>query len=183
MLLRRDETIKLNSILFPFFNKGLTKQITLFKKKLNWEGHMRKEDPPVVVKQSFNVSAERLWEAITNIDEMREWFFPNIPEFEPKIGFNTKFTVTNEGRDFPHLWEITEVIPQKLIIYNWKYEGYPGDSFVKFEIEERENQTILKLEFEVTEDFPDNIPEFKRESCIGGWQYFINQSLKNYLSQ
>ncbi len=30
-------------------------------------------------------------------------------------------------------------------------------------------------------DFPDDVPEFERESCLGGRQYFIGQALKAYL--
>jgi hypothetical protein len=43
------------------------------------------------------------------------------------------------------------------------------------------NLTKLTLSVEVQEDFPESIPEFKRESCIGGWNYFINNRLKEYL--
>jgi hypothetical protein len=39
------------------------------------------------------------------------------------------------------------------------------------------------LTVEVLEDFPDDIPEFRRESCIGGWNYFINHRLKEYLDK
>lgn len=31
------------------------------------------------------------------------------------------------------------------------------------------------------EDFPEGVPEFKRESGLQGWNFFIVQRLKNYL--
>lgn len=34
----------------------------------------------------------------------------------------------------------------------------------------------------VLESFPQNTPEFKRESCVGRWGYFIKHRLKNYLN-
>jgi hypothetical protein len=33
------------------------------------------------------------------------------------------------------------------------------------------------------EDFMDGIPEFKRESGLAGWEYFLNKSLKDYLEK
>ena len=144
---------------------------------------MKVHEPIIEVKQNFNTSIETVWNAITNVNEMRLWFFDNIPEFEPVVGFKTKFTVTNEKRVFPHLWEVTEVISFQKIVYNWKYEGYPGNSYVTFNLSEENNQTVLTLTTKVVEDFPDEIPEFKRESCVSGWNYFIKSNLVNYLNQ
>ena len=97
------------------------------------------------------------------------------------MGFATEFAVQNEDRIFTHLWTLTEVIPPKKITYNWKYKEYPGDSFVSFELIEGKNLVTLKLSTKVVENFPEDIPEFKRESCKGGWNYFIKEKLKQFL--
>ena len=138
-------------------------------------------EPPVTVEQTFNCTPQKLWIAITDLDEMKKWFFENIPEFIPELGFKTQFMIENEGRQFLHLWEITDVTPKEKLTFNWKFKDYEGDSFVSFELSEKGSQTLLKLTVTVTEDFPDTIPEFKRESCLGGWKYFINERLNNYL--
>ncbi len=52
-----------------------------------------------------------------------------------------------------------------------------------FELTEQGRATTLKLTNTVLQDFPDNVPEFERESCLAGWQYFIGQSLKVYLEK
>jgi uncharacterized protein YndB with AHSA1/START domain len=142
---------------------------------------MKKEDKPVVVEETFNKSVEEVWSAITELDQMVKWYFDNIPEFKPEVGFETKFIVKSEERTFPHLWKIVEVIPNKKIKYNWKYENYPGDSYVTFELFDEEGSTKLVVTNEVVEDFPNDIPEFKRESCKAGWNYFIKERLKNFL--
>ena len=69
-----------------------------------------------------------------------------------------------------------------MITYNWKYEGYPGDSFVVFELFEQNNSTKLRLTHNVQESFPQNVPEFSREMCVEGWTFFIKESLKEYLA-
>lgn len=136
---------------------------------------------PIIVEQTFNTSVKTVWEAITNLAQMRQWFFNNIECFEPTVGFKTKFTVQSEDRVFTHLWTITEVEPLKKIVYNWKYEEYAGDSFVHFELFQLKNETKIRVTSVVTESFPNNIPEFKPESCLNGWTYFIKQNLKSFL--
>ncbi len=64
---------------------------------------------------------------------------------------------------------------------NWRYKEYSGDPFVTFELFENENYVQLRLVAEIIRSFPSDIPEFTRESCIGGWEYFIKSSLKEYL--
>ena len=142
---------------------------------------MKKTAPPIIVSVNLDSSKEILWGAITEPAQMKKWFFENIPDFQAHIGFETSFVVENEGRTFTHQWKITEVIPQQSITYSWRYAEYPGDSFVTFVIEEVDGQVRLSVRCDVIEDFPDSIPEFRRESCIGGWEYFLGERLKAYL--
>lgn len=143
---------------------------------------MKITDEPVVVIQTFRVSKDRLWNAITDLDQMKQWFFENIEAFEPRVGFETSFIVENEGRIFPHHWRITAVEPLRKISYNWRYEGYAGNSLVTFEISKLENGCKLMLTHEFTENFPQEIPEFRRESCKEGWNWFIQKKLMEYLN-
>jgi len=140
-------------------------------------------DEPIIVEQLFDTSVQNIWSALTNLNEMKQWFFNNIESFKPEVGFETQFIVQVEDRKFTHLWKVIEVIPNKKITNNWKYLEYPGDSFVTFEIIEENNNTKVRLSTTVVENFPSNIPEFKRESCINGWHYFIKKNLKEYLER
>jgi len=144
---------------------------------------MKKSDEPIVVEQTFAATPDDVWRAITDIDQMHQWYFENIPAFEPEVGFETQFNVQSENRNFLHLWKVTEVIPGKKITYGWKFAKYPGDSFVVWELFEQDDGTKLRLTVVVEEDFPEDIPEFERESCLGGWKYFIKERLKEYLGK
>ena len=144
---------------------------------------MNVSDLPVIIKQEFPYSLAIVWDAITQHQQMTQWFFEQIPEFKAEFGFKTQFNVQAPSRDFLHVWEITEVIPLKRIVYNWKYKGLEGSSYVIFELINRDSTTMLTLTNQITEDFDDSIPEFKRESCIGGWNYFLKERLFNYLKQ
>ena len=144
---------------------------------------MKTTEAPIIIEELFNVPAKTVWDAITDIHKMRQWFFENIEDFKPEIGFKTQFNVQSENSNFIHLWTITEVEPFKKITYNWKYKNFEGDSLVHFELFEAKNNTLLRLTTQIIEDFSTNIPEFKRESCIEGWNYFIKQNLKNFLEK
>ena len=58
------------------------------------------ESDPIVVEQRYSASLAGVWRAMTEKDQMRQWFFEQMTEFEPKVGFETQFTVHCEGTDF-----------------------------------------------------------------------------------
>lgn len=136
---------------------------------------------PIVTEQLLNCSSELVWEAITRADQMRRWFFSEIENFSPELGFSTEFNVHAEGKDFLHQGKIIEVSPQASIRYDWRYGGYPGESTVNWQLSPHEAGTLLTVTHQGIDSFPQSEPAFTAESCQGGWQYFINQRLKDYI--
>lgn len=144
---------------------------------------MKKTEDDIIVQEVFKASVVEVWRAITHLAEMKKWFFENIDDFKPVVGSKSCFPVMSGSRTFIHLWEVTAVEAEKRLVYSWKYAGYPGISCVSFELGEQNEQTRLVLKVHVLDDFPDEIPEFRRDNCFGGWQYLINQRLKAYLEK
>ncbi|NNC89260.1 MAG: SRPBCC domain-containing protein [Akkermansiaceae bacterium] len=142
---------------------------------------MNTAEDPIVVEETYAAPLADVWDALTDVNRMRKWYFADIPAFEAEVGFETQFTVESGGRTFPHLWKITEVVPPRSITYNWKYGGYPGDSLVSFDLFEADGGTMLRLTHRVVESFPGDIPEFQRESAVAGWTYFLRESLRKHL--
>ncbi len=140
-----------------------------------------KTSPPVIVTQAFEATADSVWATITDRNRMIRWFFGEIPDFKPLIGFETVFDVENNGLIYPHRWKITECVPNRKITYSWKYDGYPGESFVVWELSSQAPLTILTLTHYGMESFPQDNPDFSRESCLAGWNYFIHERLRAYL--
>ena len=143
---------------------------------------MKINDAPIIVEQTFNSSVGSVWNSLTEIGQMRQWYFENIPAFKPEVGFETQFNVQSTERNFLHIWKVIEVQPLKMIKYSWEFEEYPGKSTTAFELSREDNLTKLRLTVETLENFPEGIPEFTRESCIDGWKYFINNRLRDYLT-
>lgn len=137
---------------------------------------------PIIIEIETKATKEKVWKAITEVGQMKKWFFDNIPNFEAKLHAETSFNVTSSTRDFYHKWKVTEVILNKKIAYTWKYEDIEGESLSVFNIEEYESKTVLTISCFGLESFPNTIPEFTRESCLAGWTYFTER-LKNYLKE
>lgn len=142
---------------------------------------MKKEDKPIIVEQLFDRDVTTVWRAITQLEEMTKWFFPDIPNFQSEVGFEVQFNVNTGERDFLHKWKILEAAPPQKIVYDWRYGGYSGIGKVVFELFENAEGTRLVVTATGIESFPQDIPEFKWESGFDGWTYFIKKSLKEYL--
>jgi uncharacterized protein YndB with AHSA1/START domain len=136
---------------------------------------------PVLIEQVFDAPVDKVWTSITQVDQMRRWFFPNIPAFKAAAGFETSFDAESGGRTFTHQWKVTEVSPGRMIRYRWKYRQYRGEGTVTFELSESRGKTLLRLTNSGLESFPQDIPEFSRESCEIGWRYLIGERLKGVL--
>ncbi|MEP3210510.1 MAG: SRPBCC domain-containing protein [Maribacter sp.] len=136
------------------------------------------ENKPLILEQEFNAPIALVWRAITEKELMKKWYF-DIPDFKPEVGCKFQFEGGEEGKRYMHLCEVLEVIPPKKLKYSWKYEGYPGCSFVSFELSAIGEKTKVKLIHEGIETFTN--PDFKKENFVGGWNYLIHESLKEFL--
>ena len=133
----------------------------------------------IVIERTFSAPPERIWKALTDVEEMRRWYF-DLKEFKPEVGFEFEFTVEHEGMKYHHLCKITEVIPQKKLVYTWRYKGHEGNSLVTFELFADGDKTRLKLTHEGLETFPKT-PSFARRSFMEGWTQIIGSSLKEFV--
>jgi uncharacterized protein YndB with AHSA1/START domain len=142
------------------------------------------EGTPVVIERIFNSPVEKVWNAITDISQMKQWYFPQLEDFQPEKGFETQFNVHHEGKDFLHIWRVKDVVPLKKISVEWKYAGYPGNSLVSFELFPQGNKTRLVLTHEGIESFmPRKYPELGKKNFAEGWTAFMDKALQEFLQQ
>lgn len=122
-----------------------------------------------------------VWSALTESGRMKHWYF-DLPGFNPAVGYRFEFTGGPEdGIQYKHLCEITEVIPAQKLTYSWKYEGYEGISYVTFELSDENGSTRLELTHTGIDTFPSSNPDFAIHNFEAGWNHIIHTSLKNYL--
>ncbi len=135
----------------------------------------------VVLERTFNAPVARVWKALTDVDQMRQWYF-DLKAFKPEVGFEFGFVVEHEGNTYDHRCRITEVIPQKKIAYTWRYHGHEGDSLVTFELFTEGEKTRLKLTHEGLDTFPKTAA-FACENFEKGWTQLIGSELKQFVEK
>jgi uncharacterized protein YndB with AHSA1/START domain len=140
------------------------------------------KNEPYVIERTYNAPVARVWRALTNRDEMKEWYF-DLKEFKAEVGFEFQFTGGEEGGEqFLHLCKVTEVIPGQKLTHSWRYDGYEGNSFVTFELFDEDGKTRIRLTHEGLETFPA-LPAFAKENFNKGWTAIIGTALKNYVEE
>ncbi|HVW97356.1 MAG TPA: SRPBCC domain-containing protein [Mucilaginibacter sp.] len=139
------------------------------------------ETAPFVIERTFNATAERVWQAITDKDKMREWYF-DLKEFKPEVGFEFEFTGGTPEKSYLHLCKVTEVIPGKKLMHSWRYDGYEGNSFVTWELFDEGDKTRVKLTHAGLETFPA-LPDFARKNFEMGWTEIVGRVLREYLEK
>ncbi|MFK7781454.1 hypothetical protein [Psychroserpens sp.] len=46
---------------------------------------MKISEPPIIVEQKFDLSIDVIWKSITDVHEMKQCIFDNIPDFKAKV--------------------------------------------------------------------------------------------------
>lgn len=137
---------------------------------------------PLVLERTFNVSVEKVWQAITQKEQMKHWYF-DIDEFKAEEGFEFTFEGGPEDRKYLHRCRVVEVVEGKKLRHSWSYDGFEGVSYVTWELFDEGNKTRLKLTHEDLETFPANNSDFAKENFVIGWTMIIGTLLKNYLEK
>lgn len=156
-----------------------------------WKGKVNKlltiknekmKNEPFIIERTYHAPVTKVWKAITDKNEMKEWYF-DIAEFKPEVGFEFHFSAGTAEKKYLHLCKITEVIPGKKLSYSWRYDGYPGNSEVTFELFAEGDNTRLKLTHTGLETFPQDDPAFAVQSFASGWTQIIGTSLPAFVEK
>jgi uncharacterized protein YndB with AHSA1/START domain len=161
------------------FTRALIK--TILKKKTNMAATKTTQES-ILVERTFNATADEVWQAISDPNRMKEWYF-DIKEFKPEVGFEFQFYAGDEKKKFLHICKIKEVIIGKKLVYSWRYDYDPGVSVVSFELFPEGEKTRLKLTHLGTNNFSEDHPELATENFVHGWNEIIHTNLKKYLEK
>ncbi|SKB92250.1 SRPBCC family protein [Daejeonella lutea] len=139
------------------------------------------ETKPLIVERTYNASIEKVWNAITNKDQMKEWYF-DLKEFKAEKGFKFSFTGGDEHVQYVHNCEVLEVDPPNKLSHTWTYEKNAGYSVVTWELTKvGENKTRVILTHDGLSSFSNGDPNFEVASFTKGWNSILGESLKNYV--
>lgn len=138
---------------------------------------------PLVFERTLDAPVNAVWEAITDKDKMKQWYF-DLAEFKPEKGFEFSFTVEKDNKQYIHLCKITEVITGKKLSYTWQYKNEPGNSEVTWELFPEGDKTKLKLTHTGIHTFAEaKDPAFDASNFNEGWTYILGTSLPGFLAK
>ena len=100
---------------------------------------------PIVTEVTYNASPEKIWQAITDPAQMKQWYF-DMNGFKAEAGTIFTFYEPGENHKFLHQCKVTEVIPNQKLQHTWAYPGRTmGSSTVTWNITPDGDQTKVIL--------------------------------------
>lgn len=137
----------------------------------------------VIVKEKVDAPVEKVWNALTDKAQMKEWYF-DIPDFvaEPHTEF-AFYGGTEEDR-YHHHCEVLEVIPNQKLKHTWTYPEISKEkTLVKWELEPDGDGTNVTLTHKGLENFDHLGAEFGQNNFVAGWNELVKKSLKEYVEK
>ena len=139
-------------------------------------------DREIFVERTFDASVDKVWGAITEIEQMKHWFMKELASFKAEVGFETAFNVHHNGKDYPHTWKVIEVIPQEKVAVEWRFPGNSGISVATMELFPEGTRTKLRVTHTGIATHPQDNPDFARGSFQQGWNEIADQ-LQAYIGK
>lgn len=133
---------------------------------------------PLIKEFEYDAPIEKVWQALTETDKMKKWYFPQLCKFEPVVGY--KFQFADDSSEYQKEWIVTKVAKGKTLAHSWAYKGYAGSSEVIFDLFAEGKQTRLRVTQTNLESFPVD-RHFKRARFEWGWDNLLGQNLKHLL--
>lgn len=134
----------------------------------------------ITVTKNFDVTPHDLWDALTNKDSLRKWYF-NIPDFSNEVG--DSFHFYDPSGTYLHHCEVLESQKDILFKHSWTHPNESkGTSVVTWRIVPLgDHKTQLEFTHEGTESFQDAGAAFTSENFQAGWNELIQVNLRNFL--
>ena len=135
----------------------------------------------VVIKQRVNAPIAKVWSALTDSSQMKNWYF-DIADFSTDL--HTEFSFYEPGGEnkYQHHGQILEVIPQEKLKYTWSYPEFSKDkTIVKWILQDEGDQTLVILTHKGLENFDHLGEEFHKEQFEKNWTEIVAEKLKNFV--
>jgi len=138
---------------------------------------------PITVQYKINIPVEKVWNALTDKNEMKSWYF-DIPDFTLEEGKEFNFYEPGEEKKYHHQCRILEIIPNKKLKHTWSYpELSDAVTTVTWELEKEDIGTLVTLTHDDLEGFNGLDENFSLKNFTEGWNGIIGKNLKEYLEK
>lgn len=146
---------------------------------------MGKVRPKVKVTKSFNISAEKIFDAWLDPEKVGQWMFgPDVRdeeivtmEIDPEEGGLFSFAVRRDGEIINHIGTYQELERPHRLVFTWGIESVSEDeSVVTIDIDSTENGCRLTLVHELDPKWEEYAEQTKE-----GWGHMLDK-LKEFIN-
>lgn len=134
----------------------------------------------IVKEHQFGHSISKVWDAITNAEEISTWFIK--ADFKAEPGYKYTFKHEKDDECTTINGEVLKVNPISELVYTWVVEGTDTVTTVSWKLESNEQGTTLVLEHSGISGYSGETAIAMFNSFNGGWDNCIN-SLDNHLTR
>lgn len=126
----------------------------------------------IEVKRTVNAPIQRVWSAITNAEELGQWWDPGV--IEPREGGRIKLDMdTDECGGLPLDGEVKVFLPPYVFEFTWHEEYDPAKGVVRFDLIELDgDRTLVTL--------TNLVPFDDTEPASAGWQEIMGSLVKHF---
>jgi uncharacterized protein YndB with AHSA1/START domain len=145
---------------------------------------MQQDNNSITLSRVYQAPIELIWKAITDMEEMKKWYFDFAGAFRLELGHEFEwYAGPAEGKQWLHRGKITEIIDGRKLAHTWEYPGYSGSSAVTWELTPvDDNSTRLVLTHEFTIPFDSAEEALRRENFDKGWTHILDIGLTEYVN-
>jgi len=135
------------------------------------------------VERTYPINATKLWQALTNKQNMKEWFY-EIPNFTTEVGGEFEFFKHNQQQNTLYQCQVIEIIPVELFKFTWRHpKQSAGTSIITWRLIPRRGATTLHLTHEGLETFKDAGEHFTQDNFELGWERILGDQLSKYIDR
>lgn len=139
------------------------------------------DNAPVILTMHFDAPVSKVWKALTNKEQMKEWYF-DVQDYELEPGKEFHFYEPG-GTSYLHQCRILEVIPEKRFSHTWAYPKFSsGETTLTWDLEAEGNGTKLTLTHAGIENLAEAGEAFSKASFTEGWKGF-ELGLRHFLDR
>jgi uncharacterized protein YndB with AHSA1/START domain len=128
----------------------------------------------VSVSKSFDLPAERVYDAWLDPEKIRKWFSPGLGpmvrvEVDARVGGHFSFVQRREGNDMDHVGEYRVLDRPRRLAFTWGIAPEPPESVVSIEITPSDSGCDLVLTHEIPAKYADSAEKTK-----AGWSTLLD---------
>lgn len=138
------------------------------------------DNSTVFVEYLIEAAPADVWKALTDKEEMKQWYF-TVDDFRPEKDFLFHFNGQgSKGELYRHICLVTEVDPGHKLQHTWRYQDFPGESLVTWELIPEDGATRVQLTHQGLDSFPQDSPDFAKSSFKEGWTQIITVMMADH---